>query len=125
MTEWVRGRIVNLSAKAATAWRSSTRGVPEGPGAPFGHHSYFVVFQRTLKGPTQLDETAVPIAGRKLRDELIAGDAPFAVYARENKLGAPITAEFTAGGYRARGYEEGIVYAPNVQPTDIKHMAWK
>jgi hypothetical protein len=39
-------------------------------------------------------------------------------------LGAPVTAEFNAGGYRARGYAGGIVYAPLARPDEIKLMAW-
>jgi hypothetical protein len=83
-----------------------------------------VVFRRTLKGPTVLDEQAVLAEARRLRNEQMAGDAPFAVYARQHTLGAPITAEFAAGGYRARGYVGGIVYAPFARPNEIKHTAW-
>ena len=54
----------------------------------------------------------------------MAGDAPFAAYARRHNLGTPFTAEFAAGGYRARGSVGGIVYAPLARPNEIKHMAW-
>jgi hypothetical protein len=101
-----------------------TRHADEAPGNTYGHHSFYVVFQRTLKGPTVLDEKAVLSAARKQLDEQIAGDAPFAVYARKNQLGAPVTAEFSAGGYRARGYVGGIVHAPLTRPNQIKHMVW-
>lgn len=101
-----------------------TRHADEAPGNTIGHHSFYVAFQRARKGPTVLDEAAVLTAARRLRDEQIAGDAPFAVYAREHELGAPTTAEFSAGGYRARGYAGGIVYAPLAQPSEIRHMVW-
>ena len=38
--------------------------------------------------------------------------------------GPAFTAEFAAGGYRARGYVGGIFYAPLARPNEIKHMAW-
>lgn len=101
-----------------------TRHADEAPGNTSGHHSFYVVFQRTLKGPTKLDTAAVLEEARRLRDEQMTGDAPFAVYARQHALGAPITAEFGAGGYRARGYAGGIVYAPLARLKEIKHMAW-
>jgi hypothetical protein len=71
-----------------------------------------------------LDETAVMTKARALLDEQTAGDTPFAGYARQHNLGAPITGEFSAGGYRARGYERGVVYAPLARLNEVKHMAW-
>jgi len=99
-------------------------GVP-GAGNTMGHHSFYVVFQRTHKGPTVLDEKAVQATARKLLDELVAGDSPLAVFARDHDLGAPVTAEFSAGGYRARGFVKGIVYAPLAHMQEIKQMAWQ
>jgi hypothetical protein len=124
---WIKGHGENpnvLNDPSERVEKLHTRHSDEAPGNTYGHHSFYVVFQRTLKGPTVLDEGAVLLTARRLRDEQIAGDAPFAIYARQNDLGAPITTEFSAGGYRARGYVRGIVYAPLVRPKEIKHMAW-
>jgi hypothetical protein len=52
------------------------------------------------------------------------GSSPFHVYAREHKLGAPITAEFSAGGFRARGFVGGVVFAPHANAADIAHVSW-
>ena len=121
---WMKGHGRDPNDPTERAEKLHTRHADEAPGNTYGHHSFYVVFQRTLKGPTLLDEKAVLSAARKQLDEQIAGDAPFAVYARKNQLGAPVTAEFSAGGYRARGYVGGIVYAPLTRPNEIKHMAW-
>jgi hypothetical protein len=121
---WMEGATKDAHEPSDHAEKFHTRHDDEGSGATWGHHSFFVVFQRTLKGPTVLDEAAVLATGRRLRQEQMDGNAPFAVYARKNKLGAPVTAEFSAGGFRARGYVGGIVYAPIASPDKIKHMAW-
>jgi hypothetical protein len=63
-------------------------------------------------------------AARKLRAEQMAGDSPFAVYARKHELGAPVTPEFSAGGYRGRGYEGAVVFAPLSKASEIGHVAW-
>ena len=48
----------------------------------------------------------------------------FAVYAREHNLGAPVTPEFSAGGFRARGYVAGVVFAPLANVADVAHALW-
>jgi hypothetical protein len=121
---WMKGKEKSSDDPSDRVEKLHTRHADEGPDNTIGHHSFFVVFRRTLKGPTVLDEKAVLAAARRLRDEQSAGDEPFAVYARRNGLGAPVTAELSAGGFRARGYERGIIYAPLARPDDVKHMAW-
>jgi hypothetical protein len=121
---WMKGKDGSSNDPSDRVERLHTRHADEGDGNRIGHHSFFVVFQRTLQGSTVLDEAAVLAAARKLLDEQIAGNAPFAVYARQHDLGAPVTAEFSAGGYRARGYVGGTVYAPLTRPNEIKHMVW-
>jgi len=101
-----------------------TRHKDEAPGNTWAHNSFYVVFQRTRKGPSVLDQDAMLRAARGLRDEQIGGSSPFAVYAREHNLGAPVTPEFSAGGFRARGYVGGVVFAPLANITDITHVSW-
>ena len=60
---------------------------------------------------------------RGLRDKQTGGSSPFHVYAREYKLVAPITAEFSAGGFRARGFVGGVVFAPLAKVADVAHAA--
>ena len=121
---WMKGSSRQADEPSERVEKLHTRHPDEPGGNTIGHHSFYVVFQRSRKGPTVLDEDAVLDAARKLLEEQVSGDAPFAVYAREHDLGAPITAEFNAGGYRARGYVGGIVYSPLAEPSEIKHMAW-
>jgi hypothetical protein len=121
---WIQGDHRNANDPSERVEKIHTRHDDEPDGNTRGHHSFYVAFQRTRKAPTVLDEDAVLKAARKLLAEQVGGDAPFAVYAREHDLGAPITAEFSAGGYRARGYVKGIVFAPIAKPNEIKHMAW-
>lgn len=121
---WIAGASRDANEPSDRVERLHTRHADEGSGNTIGHHSFFVVFRLTAKGPTVLDPKAVLAAARRLRDAQTAGDEPFAVHARQNGLGAPVTAEFNAGGFRARGYERGIIYAPFNRPNEIKHMAW-
>ncbi len=48
----------------------------------------------------------------------------FAQYARQHKLGAPLTNEIDVGSYRAQGFAQAIVYAPIGQWQQIRHSAW-
>jgi hypothetical protein len=121
---WMVGDRPDANEPTDTVERLHTRHPDEGHGNTFGHHSFFVVFQRSLKGAAVLDEQAMLAAARRIRDEQIAGEEAFAVYARRHGLGAPITPEFSAGGFRALGYAGGIVYAPLARPDEIKHRAW-
>lgn len=101
-----------------------TRHKDEGSGNTIGHHSFFVVFQRSRKGPSVLDQDAMLQRARALRAEQIAGPSRLSAYARNHNLGAPVTAEFSAGGYRARGFERGIVFAPLAQLDNLAHEPW-
>ena len=121
---WITGARRDAHELSDHVDKLHTRHADEGPGVTIGYHSFFVVFQRTRKGPAAPDEAALRATARRLRDEQMAGDAPFAIYAREHQLGAPVTADFNAGDYRARGYERGVVYAPLARPNETKHMAW-
>ena len=121
---WMQGDSRDANDPSERVEKLHTRHADEAPGNTIGHHSFYVVFQRARKGPIVLDLDAVLMSARNLLDEQLSGDAPFAVYARQHDLGAPITAEFSAGGYRARGFVGGIVYAPLAKAKEIKHMAW-
>lgn len=101
-----------------------TRHKDEGPGNTIGHHSFFVVFQRSRKGPSVLDREAMLQTARALRAEQIAGGSRLSAYARDHQLGAPVTAEFSAGGYRARGFERGVVFAPLTRLDNLAHVPW-
>jgi hypothetical protein len=126
---WMRGWAQSSNDPSDRVEKLHTRhkdepfGVPA-PGNTTGHHSFYVLFQLTRRVPATLDKVAMLRTARKLREEQMAGDAPFTVYARDHDLGAPVTAEFSAGGYRARGFTGGIVYAPIAQPKEIAHAAW-
>ena len=121
---WIKGDRPEAEDPSDRVAKLHTRHKDEAPGNTIGHHSFFVAFQRTRKGPTVLDKDAVLNKARTLLEEQMAGDTPFAVHARTHDLGAPITPEFSAGGYQARGFVKGIVYAPIANPNDVEHMAW-
>jgi hypothetical protein len=51
-------------------------------------------------------------------------EAAFAKYAREQKLGNPVTTEFDVSGYRAQGFAGGIVYAKIGDWANIHVLTW-
>ena len=77
---WMRGR--EQGSNDPSDWveklTRTAQGEPFGapaPGNTIGHHSSHVLYQLTRKGPTKLDKDAM-LAGSKLRDDQMAGDAP-------------------------------------------------
>jgi hypothetical protein len=121
---WIKGRQSDAEDASDRVAGLHTRHKDEAPGNTWGHHSYYVAFQRTRKGPGVKDQDAMLQAARRLRDEQINGSSTFAVYAREHNLGAPVTPEFNAGGFRARGFVGGVVFAPLNNAADVAHTAW-
>lgn len=121
---WIKGAHRDANDPSDRVEKLHTRHRDEAPGNTIGHHSFYVVFQRTRKGPTVLDPEAVRIAAQKLLDEEITADSPLTVHALEHDLGPPVTPEFTAGGYRARGFVKGIVFTPLRDADQIEHMEW-
>ncbi len=53
-----------------------------------------------------------------------SSNSDLAVYARTNNLGSPVTEEFESDGYRAQGFQFGIVYQNPADPAKLQHMAW-
>jgi hypothetical protein len=51
-------------------------------------------------------------------------EAILASYARAHNLGAPLTEEFDAAGFRCQGFVGGIAYMPTGQPDKVNHAAW-
>lgn len=121
---WIKGAQADSNEPSDRVVNMHTRHDDEPPGNTFGHHSFYVVFQRTRKGPSVVDPHAMLTAARTLREQQMAGNSPFAVYARQHNLGAPVTPEFTAGGYRARGFEGAVVFAPLTEPDSLARVAW-
>jgi hypothetical protein len=121
---WMRGDTREAKDPTDRVDQLHTRHKDEGPDNTIGHHSFFVVFQRSRKGPNVLERDALLQTARTLRAEQIAGPSRLSAYARDRQLGAPVTAEFSAGGYRARGFERGVVCAPLAQLDDLAHVSW-
>jgi hypothetical protein len=53
-----------------------------------------------------------------------SSNSDLAAYARTNKLGMPVTEEYSSAGYRAQGFQFGIVYQDPANPSDIRDMPW-
>jgi hypothetical protein len=121
---WMKGDRPNAKDPSDRVEKLHTRHKDEASGNTIGHHSFFVAFQRTRKGPTVLDKNAMLDQAHILLEQQMAGDTPLAVYARTHDLGAPITPEFSAGGFRARGYVGGVVFAPLAKVADVAHVSW-
>lgn len=47
-----------------------------------------------------------------------------AEYARLHGLGRPLTPEFEADGFVIQGFRDGVVYAPQEDRSNVRHMAW-
>ena len=71
-----------------------------------------------------LDKNAMLDQARVLLEQQMVGDTPLAAFARTHNLGAPVTPEFNAGGFRAHGYVKGVVFAPLADVADIAHVSW-
>jgi hypothetical protein len=121
-----------LPSEAVTGLR--TDHADEGVGNTWGHHSFYVVFQRTTKpaSPPPVQETTPAAttgdkaAASPTLEETIAQvgqpliiplnpDAGFYKFAKQQNLGERLTSEYDVQhqgrSYRAQIYEKGIVYA--------------
>lgn len=121
---WMKGQQGDSNDASDRVIGLHTRHEDEGPGNTWGHNSFYVAFQRTRKGPTVLDKNAMLDQARVLLEQQMVGDTPLAAFARTHNLGAPVTPEFNAGGFRARGYVKGVVFAPLANIADIAHVSW-
>ncbi len=51
-------------------------------------------------------------------------ESPLARYAGQQRLGAPLSAEFTSGAYRIQAYALAVVYAATDAPDRVSHISW-
>ena len=111
-----------------------------GGGMPHNHHiSTFAVWQAQPRsdgnGPTPAEPDGPGVSAaavdENIRQSLWQQAAPtanhnsaIAAYARQHRLGAPITTMHTVAGYLTQGYANGIVLAPADHPENMRHIAW-
>ena len=115
-------------------------------GGDWHHHTWYIVFQRTIAGGEQppvvdggeIPEPIVDVGGPLDGDTLnriraqawnqagvnFIRESAFARYARWQNLGAPLTNEYDVGGFRAQGFSLGIVYARLGDWENVQHVAW-
>lgn len=81
--------------------------------------------------PVQAEDSAESSQGDAVRQSAWgklglggSSNSDLAAYARANKLGMPVTEEYNSAGYRAQGFQFGIVYQDPANPSDIRHMPW-
>ncbi|MBW7884068.1 MAG: hypothetical protein H3C34_15780 [Caldilineaceae bacterium] len=112
--------------------------VVSGGGLPDNLHiSTFVVWQAERRQPDVTTETGGGTATGPAEDVEIlrraawqaqslpySGETSFVRYARQHNLGAPLTAELTAGTIRLQGFTGGIVYMPAGDASAMTHTAW-
>jgi|WetSurMetagenome_2_1015567.scaffolds.fasta_scaffold394548_1 hypothetical protein len=77
-------------------------------GVTNGHHSFYVVFQRTKKGAA--DPNPQPVN--------------FLQYAVDHGLGNAVTPKFEFEQHQVQVFVLGVVFAKNVQPNAIQHQLW-
>lgn len=116
-------------------------------GGDWHHHSWYLVFQRTVADgeqpvdgddddgvvidPGEPTDTLTPAILLAMREQAwnqvhvpFNRDSTFAQYARQQKLGAPLTAEYDVGTIRAQGFANGIVYAQIGHWDNVQHVGW-
>ena len=85
---WMKGEQGESNDPSDRVTGLHTRHKDEAPGNTWGHNSFYVVFQRTRKGPSVLDQNAMLQAHAACGSEQMGGGSPFAVYARDSQPGS-------------------------------------
>lgn len=125
------------------AWCWCPKGAADvvvGGGMPNNQHiSFFAVWQEQAREPEDIreipqeesDTTPNVTDLEGVRQAVLQRlgvnfdrETVFANHARIHDLGAPLTAEFDVGRFRAQGFARGIVYAPKGKMELTDHMGW-
>lgn len=111
-------------------------------GGDLFHHAWYLKFQRTVApGEPVVDDSedsntatesedgsdvAAMLRAESWRQAGVASghDSAFGRYAREHRLGAPVTGEYEIGDFHAQGFAGGIVYTRENDRETVQHMAW-